>query len=82
MNTNLTNEEASSRAGMYVAQLVKCLPSMNKARVQSSAQPKLGVVGNACHPSTEEVEAGQSNAQSHRQLQSELEASLDYTRLY
>lgn len=43
---------------------------------------KLGTVGHAFNPSTQEVEVETSEAQVHLQLHSELKASLGYTSIF
>lgn len=64
-----------------VALLVEGLPSMRKSWVQSQHH-KLNTVAGVYHPSTQEVETGGSEVQSHPQLYSKFKASVGCVTTY
>lgn len=67
----------------HVAQFIKELGSSNQEALAVDITPNMayiGMVSQACYPSTWEVEVRKSESQHHPQLHNEFEASLKYTR--
>lgn len=77
--------QAEPRSCLYLAmdvtELGQCLPSTRRSGFQPQPCTELGLVAQACHPSSWEVETGGSGVQSHSPLHKNSEATLNYMRL-